>query len=381
MRIAINTRLLIQGKLDGIGWFTAETTRRIVLQHPEHEFYFFFDRTPAKEFIYAQNVHPIILQPPARHPILWYIFFEISVKRALKKYKIDLFLSPDGWISLHTKVPTLTVIHDINFEHTKGNLKPSHQIYMSHYFPKFAHTATRIATVSQFSKNDIINTYNISPNKIDVVYDGAHEEYQPFNKIEKNKIRQQYTNGYPYFIFISTIIKRKNLTNLLLAFDKFKKHDIKNTKLVVVGARVWWKDELKKAYNNMQHQKDVIFIGWAEAPTVAKLLSAAIALVYPSYFEGFGIPILEAFNAETPVIASNITSMPEVAGDAAILIDPHNINQIENAISSLSDNEDLRLQYIEKGRIQRKKFSWDLTTEKLWNSLMRTYNESCENIG
>ena len=381
MRIAINTRLLILGKLDGIGWFTAETTRRIVLQHPEHEFYFFFDRTPSSEFIFAPNVHPIILHPPARHPILWYIFFEYSVTHALKKYNIDLFLSPDGWTSLRTKVPSLIVIHDVNFEHTKGNLKFSHQCYMSYFFKRFAHYASRIATVSKFSQQDIATTYNIPIQKIDVVYDGAHAEYHPYSESEKIEIRKSYTNGNPYFIFISTIIKRKNLTNLLIAFDQFKKNDTNNTKLIVIGARVWWKDELKEAYDHMQHPNDVIFLGWAEAPTVAKLLSASIALVYPSFFEGFGIPILEAFHAETPVITSNLTSMPEVAGNAAILINPHDTNQITKALKEISSNESLREHYINLGKSQRTKFSWDLTAEKLWNSLMTTYKESCKKNG
>ena len=89
MRIAVNTRLLLKNKLDGIGWFTAETTKRIVLEHTEHEFYFFFDRSYDPDFVYADNVHPVVLCPQARHPVLWYLFFEVSVSRALEKYKID----------------------------------------------------------------------------------------------------------------------------------------------------------------------------------------------------------------------------------------------------------------------------------------------------
>ena len=117
MRIGVNTRLFLQNKLDGIGWFGVETMKRITRNHPEHEFFFFFDRKPDKEFIFSSNIKPVVLIPQARHPLLWYLFFEHSITYALKKYKIDLFLSPDGWISLQTKVPTLTVIHDLNFEH------------------------------------------------------------------------------------------------------------------------------------------------------------------------------------------------------------------------------------------------------------------------
>ena len=161
MRIAINTRLLLPHRLDGIGWFTAETVQRMVRNHPEHEFFFLFDRKPDPQFLFAPNVHALKLNPQARHPILWYLFFEWSVTRALKKHKIDLFLSPDGWMSLRTKVPTLTVIHDLNFEHADDYLRPSHQRYMKHFFPLFAQKATRIATVSEFSKEDIAQLYSI----------------------------------------------------------------------------------------------------------------------------------------------------------------------------------------------------------------------------
>lgn len=374
MRIAVNTRLLLAGKMDGIGWFTAETVRRIVLAHPEHEFYFFFDRKPDAQFCFAPNVHPITLCPQARHPILWYLFFEVSVRHALKKYKIDLFLSPEGYMSLGTNVPTLMVIHDINFEHSKDYLKPSHQKYMTYFTPQFARYCSRIATVSEFSKQDIVAAYHIEPEKIDVVYDGAHEGYHPLNAAQQQETRNKYADGKRYFIFISTIIKRKNLATLLTAFDKFKQSDVEDMKLVVVGQRVWWQDELKHAYDTMQHKDDVLLVGRAEPEVLSRLLASATALVYPSLFEGFGIPILEAFHAETPVITSNCTSMPEVAGNAAILIEPTDVDALCGALSKVAFDPELCADLIARGREQRKKFSWDITAEKLWQSMMKTYS-------
>lgn len=376
MRIAVNTRLLLKGKMDGIGWFTSETLRRIVTAHPEHQFYFLFDRKPAQEFLFASNVHPVTLCPQARHPILWYLFFQYSVRWALKKYKIDLFLSPDGYTILDTHVPTLTVIHDINFEHSKDNLKPSHQRFMTYFSPQYARYSTRIATVSNFSKQDIADTYHIDPSKIDVVYDGSHTDYHPILPEKQQETRKRYTGGHPYFIFISTIIKRKNLATLLKAFDHFKATDTQGTKLLVVGHRVWWKDELKEAYDNMQHQEDVIFAGRADSNELARLLGSSIALAYPSLFEGFGIPILEAFHAEVPVVTSNCTSMPEVAGDAALLVEPTNTEQLCHALTLLSTDATLREQLIAKGREQRRRFSWDITADLLWQSMMHTMDQS-----
>lgn len=375
MNIAVNTRLLLPGRLDGIGWFTAETLRRIVTAHPEHEFYFFFDRKPDPQFIYAANVHPVVLCPQARHPVLWYLFFQWSVRLALRRYRIDLFLSPDGYSVLDTKVPTLTVIHDINFEHAKDYLKPSHQRYMTCYSPQFARYSTRLATVSEYSRQDIAATYNLSPDKIDVVYDGAHEGYRPLPEEERQRVRQQFADGCPYIIFISTIIKRKNLASLLTAFDQFKASDRQGIKLLVVGARVWWQDELKAAYDGMRHQDDVVFVGRAEADDLPRLLASASALVYPSLFEGFGIPILEAFYAETPVVASDCTSMPEVAGDAALLVNPTDPAAICAAIRRLVEDPVLARTLVERGRQQRQKFSWDITARLLWESMMRTIGE------
>ena len=371
MRIAINTRLLVPGKMDGIGWFTYETTRRIVATHPEHTFYLLFDRKPAPQFTFGDNAIPVVLMPPARHPVLWWIFFEVSVSMTLRRLDIDLFLTPDGFMPLHSKVPTLAVIHDINFEHAADNLRPSHQRYMTHFFPRYARRATRIATVSEYSKQDIINTYNIDSKKIDVVYDGANNRYRPHTEQEKEAIRARFTDGKPYIIFISTILKRKNLASLLLAFDRVKDMDTRDLKLIVVGNRIWWQDELETAYNGMRHRQDVIMPGHVEPSELAALLSASEALVYPSFFEGFGIPILEAMYAETAVIASNTTSMPEVGGDAVRYIDPTDVDDIAHAIREIS-NPELRSTLIEKGRIQRQKFSWDRTTELLWNSITQT---------
>ena len=376
MRIGVNTRLLLAGKMDGIGWFTTETMRRIVLDHPEHEFFFFFDRKPDPQFIFSSNVHPVVLCPQARHPILWYIFFQMSIPHALKRNKIDLFLSPDGYMSLNTKVPTLTVIHDINFEHSPDNLKPSHQKYMTYFSPQFAQYSTRIATVSDYSKQDIVNTYHIDPEKIDVVFDGAHEGYRPLSPAEQKETRNQYSEGNRYFIFISTILKRKNLATLLTAFDLFKMTDTENTKLLVVGHRVWWKDELAKSYQQMQHKSDVVFIGRAEPQVLSRLLGSATALVYPSFYEGFGIPIIEAFEAEVPVITSNCTSMPEVAGDAALLVDPTNAQAMADAMTQISNNPTLCAELVAKGRTRRDLFSWERTADLLWNSMMKTLEDA-----
>jgi glycosyltransferase involved in cell wall biosynthesis len=122
----------------------------------------------------------------------------------------------------------------------------------------------------------------------------------------------------------------------------------------------------------MKHKDEVIFMGRVAPEELGKMLSSALALTYVSFFEGFGIPILESFYAETPVITSKTTSMPEVAGDAALFADPFSIDEIVSTMKEISTNKELREQLVEKGKIQREKFSWDLSAEKLWNSILET---------
>ncbi|MCF0211444.1 MAG: glycosyltransferase family 4 protein [Bacteroidales bacterium] len=374
MRIAVNTRLLLPGRLDGIGWFTFETLRRIVEQHPEHEFLFLFDRKPDPQFLFGPNVRPITLCPQARHPVLWWLYFEWSVPFILRKERADVFLSPEALISLRTKVPTLTVVHDLNFEHASDFLRPSHQWFMKHFSPRYAHKAQRIATVSEFSKSDIVSTYGVEEAKIDVVYDGSHSTYRPLDAATQQEVRQRYADGHRYFIFIGTISKRKNLTNILLAYDRMRTlHPEDESHLLVVGHRYWWEDELKEAYDGMSYQRDVHFIGRADAEELALLLGSATALVYCSLFEGFGIPILEAFQAEVPVLTSNVTSMPEVAGDAALLVPPLSVKAMADALYRLSSKPSLRHELVVRGRHRRQLFSWDLTAQLLWQSLCRLH--------
>lgn len=369
MKIAVNTRLLLKDKLEGIGWFTFETLKRIVRRHPEHTFYFIFDRPYDASFVFASNVVPLVVFPPARHPYLWYLYFEWGVARLLKKLQPDIFLSTDGWLSLRTNVPSVDVIHDLNFEHHPEFIKPVVRRYYQRFFHRFAQKAARIATVSEFTRQDIHTLYGIPIDQIDVVYNGCNSCYVPLNEEDKGDVKRAYSDGCDYFLFVGLIHQRKNLANQFRAFDRFKQNDTRNMKFVVVGDKKWWHGEIEDAYLAMTHKEDVIFLGRQSQEVLGRLMSAATALVYASFFEGFGIPILEAFNAETAVITSHTTSMPEVAGDAALLVNPHSVEEICAAITRLAEDETLRQTLITKGREQRQKFSWDRTADALWQTI------------
>jgi len=369
LKIAVNTRLLLAGRLDGIGRFADETLRIITTQHPEHQFYFYFDRRYDEKFVYNSNVNPIVLFPQARHPLLFLAWFEVSLPLHFKRTKPDIFLSPDGFLSLATNVKSVGVIHDLNFEHFPEDIPFLVRKYYSEMFPRFAQKATRIATVSEYSKTDITKTYHIDPSRIDVVYNGAGTIFEPLSSPEQSATRNKFSQGKEYFFFIGTLHPRKNLVNLFKAFDHFKKNDTKGIKLLLAGARMWWTDEIRLAYEGLEYRDDVIFTGRVSDQELAALMASALALTYVSYFEGFGIPILEAFHCDTPVITSNVTSMPEVAGDAAILTDPFSITSIADAMQKVASDAGFREKLVIAGRKQRLKFSWEQTAEKLWGCI------------
>jgi len=371
MRIAVNTRLLLKGKLEGIGWFTYQTLERMVRNHPEHEFFFFFDRQYDPQFIFAPNVTPVVVHPQARHPVLFYLWFEWSVPLMLRKHKIDLFLSPDGYMSLSTNVPTCLVIHDLAFEHYPDHFVMSHRLYWRHYSPLFARKAKRIATVSTFSKEDISKRYGIDPATIDVVYNGAHDEYKPLSFDEREAVKQQYADGCEYFVFAGALHPRKNIVNLLKAFVIFKKRQKTNMKLVIAGRPAWKYEEVEQMRMEMPYKEDVKWIGYMNVDELSRVIGAAYLLVYASLFEGFGIPILEALQCNVPAIVSNTSSMPEVAGEAALLVDPTSPEDIAAKMHILYKDEALRQKLIVKAGEQIKKFDWNSSSEKLWESMMK----------
>lgn len=371
MKIAVNTRLLLHNKLEGIGRFSFETLKRITQNHSEHQFIFFFDRPWHEEFIFADNITPVVLFPQSRHPFLWYWWFEFSVAAALKKYKADLFLSPDGYLSLSTDVSQIPVIHDLNFEHYPQDLPLLYSKYYRHYFPKYARKAARIATVSEFSKNDIVQQYGIEADNIDVVYNGCNENFKPVSSEVKEQIIKKFSKNCPYFIYVGAQHQRKNLQNLFRAFDEYKK-DGSNYKLLISGQKKWWTSEMEEAYAGMRYKDDVIFTGRLSEEDLVNVLASSEALVYVSYFEGFGIPVVEAMRCNVPVICADTTSLPEVAGKAALLVNPFDINQIASAMKKVATDEALRIQLIREGQVQSKQFAWNSTADKLWQSVIKS---------
>lgn len=371
MRIAVNTRFLLPDYLEGYGNFLFETLKRITAAHPEHDFLFIFDRPYEERFVFSKNVKAIVAGPPARHPILWKYWYDFKIPAILKKYKADVFLSCDGFCSLRTKLPQCLVVHDLAFFHFPKANKKSHLFFYKKYTPAFLQTAKSVATVSYFSKNDMIQKYAIPESKIDVVYSGVKTIFQPLTSSEKQEIKEKYTAGKEYFIYTGAIHPRKNLMNLLKAFSIFKKRQQTGMKLVLAGRLAWNYDSFVKSLDNYKYRNDVLLTGYIPDLELAKLVGGAYGLVYPSLLEGFGVPVLEAMQCHVPVITSRNSSMEEIAGNAAMYVDADNFTDIADKMMLLYKDETLRQVLIEHGKKAVLNYSWDLTADLLWESLLK----------
>lgn len=369
-KIAVNTRFLLHGKIEGIGLFTQEILREMVLAHPEVDFYFLFDRPCHEEFLFAENVVPVVLFPQARHPFLWYWWFEISVKHWLDKNKPDVFFSPDGYCVLNTKTPQVLVIHDLAFEHYVDHVPKLVLKYYKYFVPKFVAKAKKVVAVSEATKQDVVVHYGTNPDKIEVVYNATINNYKPLDESDQKAIKDVFANGEDYFVYVGSIHPRKNIRNLLLAFDEFKKQTHSSVKLLLVGRVMFLNKEVEAVLNILQYRNDIIFLGHQPAEKVAQIVASAIAMCYVSLFEGFGIPIIEAQQAGTAVITSSVSSMPEVAGDAALLVNPESVNEIESAMQKLYSDVALRNDLIQKGLKNTARFGWKLSAEKLYRILL-----------
>lgn len=368
IKIAINARFLIEGKLEGIGTYTHEILKRLVKEMPEVEFHFLFDRPWSKEFIYADNVIPHQIGLPARHPFLWFLWFEFAVRKWLFKNKVDLFLSTDSFLSLSSPTKTLLVMHDLAFEHFPKHNPVLVRKYYRYFFPKYAQKAEALFAVSNFTKQDLMNTYYIDKEKITVTYCGVSDVYKPLSDLEKLEQQKEVSDGNPYFICIGSLNPRKNISKAVEAFNLFKKEDQRfrsKYKLLIVGAKGWKTEHLFKSIKNSPYQKDMILTGHLKSEKLAPYLGAAEALLFPSLFEGFGIPIVEAYQCEVPVVTSNLSSTKEIGSGAAILINPNNASEMNIAMQELVYNRFDMEQYKENIINKLEEYSWNKSVKKI----------------
>lgn len=378
MNIGFDAKRVYQNTT-GLGHYSRTLVTSLAKYFAKNEYYLFApkltDTFNADNF---KNIHTII---PSRFPstTLKAAWRSNWVKKDLLQHKIDVYhgLSHEIPFGINkTDIKSVVTIHDLIFERYPNQFnKIDVQIYRRKF--KYACTnADKIIAISEQTKKDIIDFYKIDEKKIDVCYQSCNDIFrQEISNEEKNKVKELYGLPDKFFLTVGSIIERKNLLTIVKALHQLKK-DI-NIPLVVIGNGGSYKEIVKDyiAKNNLQN--DVIFLsekeGIKDLPSFKNstdfpaIYQQAIAMIYPSTFEGFGIPVLEALCSKLPVITSNVSCLPEAGGDAALLIDPYSVNEMAAAMQKVFNDVNFVAEMKVKGLIHTEKFSQEKTATAVMN--------------
>lgn len=274
------------------------------------------------------------------------------------------------------QVPVVATIHDLAFEHLPETFTRRGSFQLKLTVRRTAQRAARIATVSEYSRQDLLRTYKLSPEKVVVTYNGVESHFtsQPLLN-ETEQLRQSFGISRNYLLAVGSLQPRKNLIRLIRAYAKLRSENENfRPQLVIVGRKLWLADDIFAEIRRQRWADDVILTGYVSDEDLPKLYRQATAFVYPSLFEGFGLPPVEAMACGTPVITSNVSSLPEVTGNAALLIDPLDQRSIELALLQITADSSLRERLKERGIEQAKRFTWRAAAERT----LQLYQESLE---
>lgn len=375
MNVGIDARLL--RNTTGIGRYT----RSLVLEYTQREefqndqFVLFADAPlyPEQQPI-PDNVEVVI--SGCQHRILWTNWY---LPPLLQRRKIDVYHGVCNFELPIRKVCRYVVtIHDLVPLFFPELVPKKHLLFFRLFMKRAAHTADLIITDSEHSKKDIIQHLNVPEEKIRVIYLGYQQQYHRIQAQQKiSEILARYRICQPYLLFVGVIEPKKNLERLVEAYRLLQKDAAipKDTQLVIAGGEGWFSERLYQKVKDCKLDQHIVFPGYIPDEHLPALYSGAELFVFPSLYEGFGLPVLEAMSYGTPVVTSNVSSLPEIAGDAGFLIDPGEPKAIAQGITTVLSDDLLRRQMREQGYRQAQKFSWVRTAQATY----QVYQEAYEN--
>lgn len=365
MRIGINTRFLLKDRLEGIGVYTQEVSQRLAKLYPEHEWYFLFDRAFDDSFITSDNITPIVTSPPARHPFLWYWWFEKSLPKKIEKHQIDLFFSTDSYLSLSVRIPQLLTVHDLAFEYFPAGIPWLVNQYYRHYTPLYCQKADHLIAISNQTRKDIVAHYHIDDEKISTISNGVSDDFRVLNEKEITSTRKRFSRQLPYFLYVGAVHPRKNVISVLKSFELFKAQypDYPHL-LLIVGRNAWDNRELLEFYNSMQYRNDVIWLEKIKREELTAITGSAIAMLYLSLYEGFGLPVLESMSSGVTVITSQNSPMEEIVQDAGLVVAPLEIQEVVAAMHKIASDDTFRNTLQQKSLFRSKNYHWDITAQE-----------------
>ncbi len=354
-------------QVGGIGRYTRELVTALAQQDTQTDY---------RLFVAGHNQRSLPEPPgsnftwkPARQSTRWFArtWHRLQVPLRIEQWTgpVNLLHATDFTLpptSRHTR--TILTVHDLSFERAPDTATPELRAYLSKVVPRSVEKAHLILADSESTRQDLIALYDVPFQKIQVLYSGVDDRFYPVQDKEAIKaVREQYKIGnQPFILSVGTIQPRKNYGRLLEAFHRM---DRKDMKLVIAGAKGWLDDPLYKQVKKLKLENRVQFIGFVTDEHLPALYSAASVFAFPSLYEGFGLPPLEAMACGVPVVVSNTSSLPEVVGDAAELVDPYDVDQLADAITRVLDSDTLRHRLINQGQMRAQGFSWRTAARQL----------------
>jgi len=373
MKIGIDIRTLMDAQYSGVSEYTLNLIKEILRLDSKNQYKLFYnsgqDVSQRIPKFRKENAEVISLRYPNK-------LFNYLLQKALAYPKIDQLLGVDlffmphiNFISLAGRAKSILTIHDLsflkyreffswrkNFWHSLINVK------------KLAKRFDKIITVSENTKDDIVKLLKVNPEKIEVIYSAISEQFRKVNydNIRLAEVRQKYKLPNTYILFLGTLEPRKNVEGVIRAYNELREKNniLSKVKLIIAGGRGWKAKDIFRLWEKSKYRNDIQFLGYVKAEDRVYLYNLASLFVYPSFYEGFGFPPLEAMACGVPVVTSFASSLPEVTAKAALMVDPYNEAEITRAIEQILFNKELQDDLIKKGLEQARQFSWGKTAKE-----------------
>ncbi|MBI2222066.1 MAG: glycosyltransferase family 4 protein [Acidobacteria bacterium] len=361
MRIAIDARKLHDY---GIGTYVRNILKQLALQDRTNEYVLI---CRPDHCAMARDLGPnFTAVPDASRP--YSVAEQFSVPLDLRRHKVDLLHEPHYVLPPFVPCRAVVTIHDcihLRFPQYLPHRKLAHA-YARMFLWTATHQAERIITVSETSKRDILQYFRIPPDKIEVIYNGIDDRFwtRPTDD-EMERVRERYQLTGQFLLYAGNIKPHKNLERLIEAFHQLRREGFDDLKLLIIGDEISKYATLRRTVHRYKLHQHVRFFGFVPDHTLAALYRLAAVFVFPSLYEGFGLPPLEAMASGTPVVTSNVSSMPEVTGDAALLIDPYDAEAIAAGIKTVLTDDSLRVGLRERGFKRAREFSWSRSAERV----------------
>lgn len=372
MRIGIDIRSLIEKSPSGVTEYTTQLLNHLMRLDKENQYLLFYNNwhnipsEPLKSFNCSNVQIKSFRWPNKIFNSLLFLFSYPKIDKLIGG--VDLFFIPNiNFLGLSKECQKVITVHDLSFKRYPSFYSTKGRLWHKIVSPKrIFKRADRLIAVSESTKNDLIELYHINQEKIKVVYSGiSHNFFQKIEALHLEEIKKKYNITKPYIFTLSNLEPRKNIETLILAFDKLRQKFKIDYQLVIGGSQAWTPN--RKIYSlakNSAYSDDIKFLGYVEAADKPSLYQAAAVFVFPSFYEGFGFPPLEAMASGTPVAAAFSSSLPEITKEAALLFNPYNINELAEALYQLLTDDKLKRNLIEKGYVQSRNFSWEKTAKE-----------------